>query len=295
MSEKILLDTDIGSDIDDAVALAYLLANPACELLGITTVTGEAKKRAMLASALCIAAGRDIPIYPGAEEPLLTAQAQPLAPQARALGNWDHRTEFLDGEAVEFMRRTIRRHPGEITLLTIGPLTNIALLFRTDPEIPRLLKRVVSMCGAYTNRFANTAMVEWNVVVDPHAAAIVYKAGVGLHRSVGIEVTGQVTMPSAEVRERFTGGILDAVRDFSEVWFEERELLTFHDPLVAVTLFHDDVCTFERGTVLDVELKSDWVKGQIFWVPADNGRHEVAVAVDPAKFFSAYFSVFKGK
>ena len=65
--------------------------------------------------------------------------------------------------------------------------------------------------------------------------------------------------------------------------------------LAAVTIFHDDVCTFEKGTVFDVELKSDWVKGQMFWVPADNGRHEAAVSVDPGRFFSAYFSVFEGK
>jgi purine nucleosidase len=70
---KILLDTDIGigSDIDDAVCLAYVLAQPEAEVLGITTVTGEANKRAMLCSALCKVAGKDIPIFPGAEEPFL--------------------------------------------------------------------------------------------------------------------------------------------------------------------------------------------------------------------------------
>src|SRR5260370_378469 len=84
MSEG-LLDTDIGGDIDDALCLAYLLAQPACELLGITTVTGEAEKRAMLASALCKVAGKHVPIFPGVEYPLLAAQRQPDAPQARAL------------------------------------------------------------------------------------------------------------------------------------------------------------------------------------------------------------------
>jgi inosine-uridine nucleoside N-ribohydrolase len=66
---KLLLDTDIGSDIDDAVCLAYLLAQPECELLGITTVSGEPEKRAMLASALCKAAGKEPPILPGAARP----------------------------------------------------------------------------------------------------------------------------------------------------------------------------------------------------------------------------------
>lgn len=63
MTVKLLLDTDIGSDIDDAVCLAYLLAQPQCELLGITTVSGEPIRRAMIASAICTAAGKDVPIY----------------------------------------------------------------------------------------------------------------------------------------------------------------------------------------------------------------------------------------
>lgn len=76
MAIKVLLDTDIGSDIDDAVCLAYLLAQPECQLLGITTVSGEAVKRARLASVLCKVAAKLVPIYPGAEAPLLVAQRQ---------------------------------------------------------------------------------------------------------------------------------------------------------------------------------------------------------------------------
>src|SRR5574342_1223201 len=114
MSTKILLDTDIGTDIDDAVCLAYLLANPQCELLGITTVTGEAERRAMMASALCKAAGKKIPISPGAEQPLLVPQKQTQAQQAVALGKWEHDKNFPRGQAVEFLRQSIRTHPGEI-------------------------------------------------------------------------------------------------------------------------------------------------------------------------------------
>ncbi|MBM4082680.1 MAG: nucleoside hydrolase, partial [Planctomycetes bacterium] len=86
MPTKVILDTDIGSDIDDAVCLAYLLAQPECELLGITTVTGEADKRAMMASALCKVAGKSVPIFPGVEKPLLIQLKQRQAPQAAALG-----------------------------------------------------------------------------------------------------------------------------------------------------------------------------------------------------------------
>ena len=82
MTIKVLLDTDIGSDIDDAVCLAYLLAQPACELLGITTVSGQPEQRAQIASAICKVAERSVPIYPGAPQPVLIEQRQPLVPQA---------------------------------------------------------------------------------------------------------------------------------------------------------------------------------------------------------------------
>ena len=130
---KVLLDTDIGSDIDDAVALAYLLANPACELLGITTVAHESEKRAMLASALCKVARRNLPIFPVADAPLIIPSTRYPPNQAARLPFWPHETTFPRGSAIEFLRTTIRRHPGEIDLLAIGPLTNIALLFTTDP------------------------------------------------------------------------------------------------------------------------------------------------------------------
>ena len=132
------LDTDIGSDIDDAVCLAYLLRQPRCELLGVTTVSGEPQKRAMLVDVVCRSAGRTgIPIHSGTESPLLGPQKQPVAPQSVVLDKLAHSTDFQPNSAVEFMRETIRSRPGEITLLTIGPLTNAALLFAIDPEFLR--------------------------------------------------------------------------------------------------------------------------------------------------------------
>ena len=286
---KLLLDTDIGSDIDDALCLAYLLAQPACELLGITTVTGEPVERAKLASALCRAAGRDVPIFPGAAEPLLIPQRQPTVPQAAALARWPHATDFPSGAAVEFMRQTIRQHPGEVTLLAIGPMTNVALLFRTDPEIAGLLKGLVMMIGVFTDRLAGVGPLEWNALCDPHAAAIVYQTSVPVHRSVGLDVTCQVTMDAQAVRERFQTPRLRPVLDFAEVWFRERQTITFHDPLAAVSLFAPGVCSFERGRV-NVELNSSQLAGHTAWQPdAEQGPHEVALDVEPDGFFQAFF------
>jgi len=301
MTEKILLDTDIGSDIDDAVCLAYLLAQPQCELLGITTVSGEPVRRAMLASALCRVAGCDVPIYPGAAAPLLVAQKQTHAQQAAALSDWPHETNFPQGEAVDFLRRTIRAHPGEITLLTIGPLTNIALLFAADPAIPALLKRHVLMCGRFIDQdAAPRGPLEWNALLDPHATAMVYRAPARLQRSFGLDVTTQVVMDADPVRKRFRaaaqtdgpGQLLRPVRDFAEVWFEERQRLTFHDPLAAVCIFEEDICQYEAGTV-DVELHAESRLGQTRWQsgPTDSAQ-QVALQVDADRFFEHYFGVF---
>jgi inosine-uridine nucleoside N-ribohydrolase len=291
MGIKILLDTDIGSDIDDAVCLAYLLANPACELLGITTVTGEANARASMASAMCKVAGKPVPIYPGRDEPLLIAQKQPHAPQAVALSRWPHESSFPNGQAVEFLRQTIRAYPGEVILLAIGPLTNVAALFAADAEIPELLKGLVLMCGKFTDRLAGTGPLEWNAMLDPTATAMVYRAALKMHRSIGLDVTCQVNMSAARVRERFQAPLLRLVLDFAEVWFQQVDSITFHDPLAAATIFDETICSFERGRV-DVELASERLAGFTYWTADASGQHEVALTVDPERFFKHYFSFF---
>jgi inosine-uridine nucleoside N-ribohydrolase len=292
MRTRILLDTDIGSDIDDAVCLAYLLANPACELVGITTVTGEAARRAMLASVLCRAAGRDVPIFPGADNPILVPQKQTKAPQAAALARWDHQTAFPSGEAVPFLRETIRREPGEIILLTIGPLTNVGMLFAADPEIPSLLKGLVMMCGAFLDQPGKVRPGEWNASGDPHATALVYRAAVRVHRSVGLDVTLRVRLGAEETRKRFDHPLLRPVLDMAEVWFRSRPEVVFHDPLAAVSVFDDSVCRFRKGTVragvgTESEFgRTDWTEDPV------NGPHEIATDVNAGLFFERYFSVF---
>jgi purine nucleosidase len=292
---KLLLDTDIGSDIDDAVCLAYLLARKDCDLLGITTVSGEPESRAMMASAQCRAAGRAVPIFPGAADPLIVAPRQPKAPQAEMLARWPHDTQFARGEAVGFLRDAIRDNPGEVTLFAIGPLTNIALLLKTDPEIPSLLKEFVIMGGDFrTPPPANWkgGFWEWNMYCDPHAAAIVFSSDCPV-RAVGIEVTTQVWMDAPDVRARFARhALLAPVSDFAEVWFRDAHgRIIFHDPLAAVTLFDDQICTFERG-VSSIELAEDVNHARTYWRPDPNGRHQAATTVNAARFFDSYFAAF---
>ncbi|HYN90213.1 MAG TPA: nucleoside hydrolase [Ardenticatenaceae bacterium] len=300
---KLLLDTDIDilGDIDDALCLAYLLAQPACEVVGITTATYDTHRRALVASALCRAAGKDIPILPGASTPLL-APLPVFPPQEGPdeelllLERWDHARTFPQGEAVEFMRRTIREHPGEIILLAVAAYTNVALLFSVDPEIPRLLKGLVLMGGLFTTRpsgLSPFSLHDWNAQVDPHATAIVYRAPVALHRSIGLNITQHVTMDAEAFWRAFQPSRLHPMRDFAEAWFRQRPTITFHDPLAATTIFDPSICRFETGTV-EVELASVGVDGLTYWVASrPEPRHEIAVAVDTERFFEHFFSVLR--
>jgi len=189
------------------------------------------------------------------------------------------------------LRHTIRAYPGEVTLLTIGPLTNIALLFASDPEIPALLKQIVLMAGLYdTARVKNWrgGKWEWNIWCDPHAAAIVYRAPVKVQRSIGLDVTTQVTMEAPQVHERFQTKLLRPVLDFAEVWFQHAQTLTFHDPLAATTIFDEDVCGYERGQIA-VELHDPEDYAVTKWQPSERGPHEIATTVSPERFFAHYF------
>ena len=284
----LILDTDIGSDIDDAVALAYLLKQPRCEFLGITTVSGRPEKRASLADAICRKAGRaDIPIHVGAANPLLAEQIQPQAPQFAALaGKHDHRHYSTENTAVAFLRDTIRSRPGEITLLTIGPLTNIALLFALAPDIPALLRGIVAMGGQF---FPSGS--EWNIRCDPHAAAMVLAAPVPV-TLVGLDVTMKCVLPSDECRRRFPsiGGSLEIVSDMAEVWFKHTPACTFHDPLAAAIVFEPSLCGFTQGRAV-VELSGPPPGGQSSWVDDTSDSQRAAATVDSGRFFEHYFGI----
>lgn len=295
----VLLDTDIGSNIDDAVALAYLLTQPRCELVGITTVTGEPHVRAQLADAVCRAFGRsDVTIHCGAARPLIVPQAQPDAPQKAVLTAHPHREDFAPDAAVEFLRGTIRSRPGEIALLSIGPLTNVGLLFATDPEIPFLLRQHVMMGGVYFKSVEGFGPCETNVTLDPHAAAIVFNmplaacppvpttAGLYHLRCFGLDVTTRCGVLEDDFRSRFQRGALKIIGDMAETWRNRRRPQVFlHDVLAAAAVFEPSLCTYETGRI-EVELHHEPFIGQTVPRKDTSTRlHEVAVEVDSEAFF----------
>jgi len=295
----VILDTDIGTDIDDALALAYLLRQPQCRLLGITTVTGQPRARAALADALCRAAGRtDIPIHAGQDVGINLGPVQPECDQAAILAHHPHRSpdDFPPYSAVAFLREQIHAHPGEITLLTIGPLTNIGVLFTLDPETPKLLKRLVRMGGLFEWGVRGMCR-EWNIRCDPVASAIVFRAPVPELVAIGLDVTTQCRKPTTEVITRFRqrGGFLHVAADAAEIWARKgRAQVTFHDPLAAAVVFQPDLCEYKAGRV-EVELQSVRLAGAtLFDSQASDPRHRIAAAVNASAFFDHYFQHLTG-
>ena len=246
-TKPLWLDTDIGNDIDDAVALAYLLRQKRCRLVGVSTVTGVVEDRSRIAAAVARAAGRrEVPIFSGYGEPL-SGPGQPEVPQAAALTVEERSRRFpADPQAaLAALMDAARAAPGELTLLTIGPLTNAARFFQAEPELPSLLGEMVLMAGRF---WREKPEAEWNVLCDPEAGRIVAEAPVR-RTWYGLDVTLQCMMAADEVRRRFTGEPLATVARFAEVYFRKRDRITFHDPLAAACVFEPDLCTYEPGRV----------------------------------------------
>ena len=291
----ILLDTDIGSDVDDALALLYLLRQPRCALLGVTTVTGEPEKRAALADALCRAAGRaDVPIHVGAPASLHVGSRQPLAPQAHVLGRvWRHRDFGPENTATAFLRETIHAHPHEVTLVAIGPLTNIALLFSLDPETAALLKHLILMGGCYGD--GAESRVEGNILGDPHAAALVFQAPVPRLTALGIDVTSPCYLHAADCRRRFSepGGPFALVDAMAAESYDRYGGITFHDPLTAAFAFDPSLCRVTPGWV-EVDLGDTETQGTTRWQARDSGPLELARESYPEAFFRHFFQAVGG-
>lgn len=284
---KIILDTDIGNDIDDALCISYLLRQEGFSFEGVTTVGGESDRRAMMADAICKHIGRKVPIYVGADRPITKNGKQVDATQAENVDNWPHTKTFPKEHAVEFLRRKIEENPGEIELLAIGPLTNIGLLFAMYPHTAKMLKKLVIMGGKFFEEFPEWS--EWNIRCDVAAARAVFDSDAEIY-AVGLDVTLKVTLGKDEAKEKFEAlNDLAPVSDFIKIWFRSCETVTFHDPLAATVLFDDKMCSFKRGSV-DVDLSTD---GITRFTESADGKHFVADSVDVNRFYIEYFKNLK--
>jgi len=172
---KLILDTDIGGDIDDAWALGFILAHTEFEPLGVTITDGNTPARAKVACKLLHLTGRDdIPVAVGRK----TGDGRDY--QFAWAEDFTARSPIAQ-PAADFIVETVRQHPGDVTLLAVGPLQNVADALRKEPNLGRLLKRVVLMSGnIYRSTWNDKPIAEWNVVSATADAQLVYAAGLPL-------------------------------------------------------------------------------------------------------------------
>lgn len=177
---KLIIDTDIGDDYDDIVTLAAALASPEVDILGVTTVVGDAALRARLVRRFLALAGRDdIPVAVGAT----IRTGAPFSHRRWARGGPDG----PEPDAVGFLLGALAADPDQVTLLALGPLTNLAQALARDAAAFRRLKRIVLMGGSVRRGYrdlawsaAGTPSIEYNIVSDIAAAQAVFAAGVPL-------------------------------------------------------------------------------------------------------------------
>jgi purine nucleosidase len=176
--EPVLFDTDIGTDIDDAYALAALVHRPELELLGVTTVSGDTVARARLAAKLLAVAGarwKSLPVYAG----------RPGSTQYMKQVDWAagfSAPNLHDSGAVEFMRRAVNARPGQVTVIAVGELTNVAALLDSEPGIAHKIRAIALMGGSIQRGYApgSKPEPEWNIKSNAAAARTVFTAGVPL-------------------------------------------------------------------------------------------------------------------
>jgi purine nucleosidase len=200
---RLILDVDTG--IDDSLALLYAAASPEVELVAVTCVAGnvDAQQVAINTLAVLELAGRgDVEVALGRETPLVRAlETTPETHGPRGLGYAElpPAVANLSGRhAVDLLIEEARKAPGEITLVTLGPLTNLAIAVLREPELPRLLRSYVLMGGAYRSPGNTAPTTEWNINVDPDAAKVVFGAwiaaraadpSIGRPIALGLDVT----------------------------------------------------------------------------------------------------------
>ncbi len=244
---RVIIDTDPG--VDDALAIFLALSSPELQIEAITPVAGNVPLELTLPNALRLLqiAGRsDIPVAAGASQPLsrqlVTAR---YAHGENGLGGVqfpEPTIKPVDEKAPELMRRIIRNSPGEITLIAIGPLTNLALAFREDPELPRMLKGIVLMGGSLS-RGNITPAAEFNMYVDPEAAQIVFRSGAPI-TMVGLDVTRKAVLSEENITvlERSATPVGRAAGQITRAILEHTRKAgyqtgpTMHDPLAVATV-----------------------------------------------------------
>ncbi len=227
---KVILDTDIGTDIDDAWALGFAMTSPAFELLAVTISDGNTPARARVACKLLHTGNRvDVPVAVGRQTPLPSG----IDYQFTWADDFTAKRPVTQ-PAAQLIVDTARRFPNEVTLIAVGPLQNVADALRLEPRLPKLLKRVVLMSGSIRfSSFSPAPVPEWNVVRSTADAQLVYAAGFPL-TTVPLDSTSYVQLKDDE-RERLRARASPLTRSLEalyRLWLDNpSRRMTLHDQL----------------------------------------------------------------
>ncbi len=250
----IIFDTDIGDDIDDALALALALQSPELDVRAVTTVIDDVESRTRLAwKELGLFGRRDIPLATGAPEPLLDAMRNNRSRQYEVLTPSDEFPSAARKSAAELIIETLMGSREKLTIVPVGPLTNVALALKTEPRIKSKIERIVLMGGAF---FPPRA--EYNIYRDRIAAEIVFRSGVPV-TAVGLDVTEKCKLQGADLdRLRLAKNPASQflVR-LIELWQNGRseQYPTLHDPLAVASTLRAGLIETQLGQV-EVETAS---------------------------------------
>jgi purine nucleosidase len=293
---------DVDTGIDDAVALLYAVASPEVELVAATCCAGNVEAPQAAANTLAVlelAGAEDVEVAMGSLAPLVAPLRTAIFHGPHGLGYAElppARRALSPRFAPDLLVEQARRRPGELTLVATGPLTNVALALRREPELPRLLKRLAVMGGSFDHPGNTTPAAEFNVSVDPEAAKIVFDAfSESAQRPLlcGLNVTERAEL-RPEHLERLAGDdpvsrcVADALRFSMEAHerFGQGYVAHMHDPLALALALDESLGKTRAGTV-DVELAGPLTRGMTvvdwhgIWGRAPNA--DVAVEIDAAR------------
>jgi purine nucleosidase len=299
LRRKVIIDCDPGHD--DVIAILLAAGDPRVDLLGITTVAGNQTIDRVTRNA-CVAATvaglENVPVVAGCRNPLV----RPLQTAAEYHGESgldgpapiEPRVVPAAGHAVDFIIDTVLAQPGEVSLVALGPLTNVAMALRKAPELAGAVERVSLMGGSWT-RGNMTPAAEFNIFVDPEAASVVFAAPWDV-TMIGLDVTHQALF-TPEVAAHFAEMDTPVSRWIGELmaFFGQTYQTTagmgappVHDPCALAALI-DPALVAVRDARVDIETAGTYTAGMTvvdFDRRADAGTHHVGVGIDAAAFWS---------
>jgi purine nucleosidase len=272
---RIIFDTDIGSDVDDALALALILGSPEAELLGVTTVYGDTLLRARLAKRLAKLAGRNVPVYCGIGTPL----------SGREIWWPGHEGSLHEGlenesiqheDAVNYLLRQVSEHPGAIDIVATGPLTNIAAALEEDTTFEQNVRHLWIMGGAF-----GTGEAEHNFRSDDLSASIVFRSNLNI-TVTGLEITRKVEMRRDQLALIAAAGplgeALDAdIRQWWAFWNEEWNVP--HDPITVLTLLRPELFSYSAPGTVSISCGGESA-GLSTFTPDPSGRARLVSDID---------------